>query len=409
MLPFRSLGAEFGDVDMLADGIVEDLIAALSHLRWFNVIARNSSFTYKHRLVPAPQVGKELGVQYVVEGAVRRAADQVRIMVQLVATETGSPVWADRFDGSIADVFSLQDQVVGRVVTAVEPNLRRAEIARLQRQPPTEVPQAYEIYLRALGSMHPMNSANCRAAITLLDQALQKDPTFGLALAASAWCRTWQVALNYASALDAKEETRILAHADAALAAAPDDPTVLAQVSFVFAYLAYRMHVAATLADRAVALHPNSALARAAAGWVSLYNRQPEAAIEHFDCAIKVDPLDPASGEPLVGITLAMMLAGQVEAAVDWGQRCAASNPNSVAAQRALVAALGNAGRQAPAEVARLVELAPGYNTTDYRRLRGRMADHPMTIVMQEGLRRAGLPDAPAAGQSPVSGRSGTV
>jgi TolB-like protein/Tfp pilus assembly protein PilF len=391
VLPFRSLG-EDADQELLVDGVVEDLIAALSHLRWFFVIARNSSFAYKGRLVPAPQVGRELGVQYVVEGAVRRAGERVRITVQLVETASGTPAWADRFDGSLADVFSLQDQVVARIVAALEPNLRRAEVARLRRQPPAAAPRAYEAYLRATASLHPMTSTNCAAAIALLDQALEDDPGFGLALAAAAWCRMWRAAQDLTGALTPEEEAEMIRLAESALVAAPDDPTVLAQASMVFAWLGHRLQAAIGFSEQAVALHPNSALARAVAGWVRIYAAQPEPAKAQFEEAVRLDPLDPSVGEPMAGIAMAELLAGRVEAAIACGERAVAASPDCMTAHRALVAALGLAGRPAEAAVARMLALAPSFSLASYGRLRARHAAHPLHGMLMEGMRWAGVP-----------------
>jgi adenylate cyclase len=394
VLPFRSFGEEASQ-ELLADGMVEDLIAALSHLHWFFVIARNSSFTYKGRMVPAPQVGRELGVKYVVEGALRCVADRVRITVQLVETESGRPVWADRFDGSRANVFELQDEVVARVVAALEPNLRRAEIARLRRQPPTDVPRAYENYLRALASMHPMTAAKCAAAIELLNQALADDPGFSLALAASAWCRMWRVAQDLTGDITPEARAEMIELSEAALAVAPDNPTVLAQVSLVFSYLAHRRLTAIALAEKAVALHPNSALARAVAGWAQLYAVKPEEAIVHFTEAVRLDALDPSTGEPMAGAALAELLAGRLETAIEWGERAVAVSPHCMTAHRARVAALGVAGHQAAAAVAQMMALAPGFSLAGYATLRQHYAEHPLQRILIDGLRRAGVPELP--------------
>jgi TolB-like protein/Tfp pilus assembly protein PilF len=394
VLPFLSLSDEPGQ-DLLADGMAEDLITALSRIRWFHVIGRNSSFTYKGRTVPAPQVGRELGVRYVVEGVVRRAADRVRVTVQLVEVETGTPVWADRFDGTTEDVFGLQDRVVARIVGALEPSLRRAEVARLHRQPPTAVPRAYEAYLRATARMHPMTEANCAAALELLEQALAQDRGFALALAAAAWCRMWRVAQDFTGEVTPEEEVRTIALAEAAVAAAPDDPAVLAQAALVFAYFAHRRQAALAFAERAVELHPNSALARSVAGWVQLYDGRAEAAIPHFAEALRLDPLDPAAGEPMAGTAMAHLLAGRLEAAIEWGERAVAASPERTTAHRALVAALGVAGRPAGVAAGRMLALAPGFTVAGYARLRHRHAEHPLSALVNEGLRRAGVPEGP--------------
>jgi TolB-like protein/DNA-binding SARP family transcriptional activator len=392
VLPFRSLGAE-AERDLLADGMVEDLIAALSNLRWFFVISRNSSFTFKDRMVPAPQVGRELGVRYVVEGAVRHIGERVRITVQLVETDSGMPVWADRFDGSVEDIFSLQDQVVARIVAALEPNLRRAELARLRRQPPTAVPRAYESYLRATACMHPMTPDNCAAAMELLDQALRDDAHFGLALAASAWCRVWRSIQDEHGTITREEADRTIMQAEAALAAAPDNPTVLAQVALVFCHLSYRRQAAPSLAEQAVALHPNSPLAQAVIGWVRIYTGDIEAAVPHFAKALQLDPLDPSAGEPMAGASFAELFAGRLEKAIELGERAVAASPTSLTAHRALVSALGNAGHEASAAVAKLRAIAPDFTLASYEKIRQRHSSHPYTEMVYNGLRRAGIPE----------------
>ncbi len=391
VLPFVSLGGD-PEQEYFADGMVDDLITALSRIRWFFVIARNSAFTYRGRAVPAPQVGRELGVRYVVEGAIRRAAGQVRVNVEVVEAESGTSVWANRFDGAEGDVFALQDRIVASVVGAVEPSLRRAELERVRRRRPTEQPDAYEAYWRASAALRTMTAANCALALGFLDQALAADPSFPLALAAAACCRGWRVSQAFEPSGDAGDAAQAIAQAEAAVAAGPDDPTVLAQVGLVFAFLGHRRLAALTFVERAVELHPNSALVRSAAGWVRLYQGDAEAALAHFAEAVRFDPLDPAVGEPLAGAAFAHLLADRVEEAVVWAERAVAANPDLASAQRVLAAALGAAARPEAAEAAaRLLAGRPGFNLADYAHAR---TAHPTLLrVVSDGLRRAGVPE----------------
>jgi tetratricopeptide (TPR) repeat protein len=248
------------------------------------------------------------------------------------------------------------------------------------------------VYLRATARMHPMTLENCDAAIALLDEAIAADPGFGPALGAAAWCRMWRAAQDPAGAT-AAEEAEMVRLAEAALAAAPDDPAVLAQASLVFNLLGHRAQATLDIAERAVSLHPNSGLARAAAGWVQLHAGTPEAAAAHFEASLRVDPLDPASGEPMAGIAMARLLEGRLGDAVAWGERAAAASPANMTAHRALVAALGAAGRPAAAEVARMLALRPGFTLAGYARLRRRYAAHPLQRALVEGMRRTGVPE----------------
>ncbi len=400
VMPFRNLGGGPDD-DRFADGMVEDLITALSRIRWFFVIAGSSSLTYRGRAVPAPQIGRELGVRYVIEGAVRRGAGaRLRVNVELVETATGAPCWAERFDGAADDAFAMQDRLVASIVAAVEPSLQRAEIERVRRIRPTEAPHAYEAYLRALGQMHPMTEANCAAALGVLEGALAADPGFALALAVAAWCRMWRISQGFADGAAREEAGRAIAQAEAAATAAPDDPTVLARAGIVFAYLAHRRPAAVAMAERAVALTPNSALTRTSAGWTLLYEGEAEAAIEHFAEALRLDPVSPDAGNAMAGSAFAELVAGRPGRAVDCGLRAVAASPDLLTAHRALVAALGAAGMPASAALARLLALDPGFNLADYARLRGGHVGRPLFARANEGLRRAGVPERPGASRA---------
>jgi len=399
VLPFRTLGSD-PDQAHIADGIVEDLITALSRIRWFFVLARNSAFSFRGREVSAQEIGRELGVRYVITGSLRCAGGRGRVNVELVDTHDGVPAWSERFDHPLDDVFALQDRIVGSIVAALEPGLRRAEIERLRHRP-TELPRAYEAYLRAMARMHPMTRDNCDVAIGFLDQALAIDPDFALALAAAANCRMWRVSQSFPTdmAAEADEAIRL---AEAALACARDDPQVLALTASVFVYLAHRLEVALLLARRAVDLHPNSAMTRSVAGWAHLYSDDPEAAIPHLEEAARLDPLDPGAGEPLTGLSYAHLAAGRPDQALRWAERAIAASPERLSAHRAHVAALGTTGRPAEAAAAHLLELDPAFNLTDYGRLHSRRANTRLLAVVVEGLRRAGIPERPRPTTKPA-------
>jgi len=190
VLPFTNLSGD-PEQDYFADGMVEEIITALSRLRWLFVIAHNSSFTYKGRPVDVRQVGRELGVRYVLEGSIRKAADRVRIIGQLIDASTGAHIWADRFDGAMEEVFDLQDQVTASVVGAIAPEMEQAEIERASRKP-TESLDAYDLHLRALALRDKHTDESVREAIALLKRALEIDPNYAPAKAAIGWSRVHQ-------------------------------------------------------------------------------------------------------------------------------------------------------------------------------------------------------------------------
>jgi adenylate cyclase len=387
VLPFRNLGGD-AEQAFFADGLVEDLTTALSRVRWFTVIARDSAFALRNRDLTPMAVGRELSVRYMVTGAVRRAVGRVRVNVGLIRTQDGKEVWSERFDGADDDIFTLQDQIVARIVAAVEPNLRRSEIEEVRRRP-TDRRDAYEAYLRAIWRMHPMTRENCEAALDWLGQAIALDPSFPLALAAAGWCRMWQVSQAFPDA--EKNEAKPIRLAETALTHGASEPTVLSQVGVVFAYLVHRRSTALELVERAVALHPNSALTRASAGWVQLYEDQAERAIEHFDQAVHLDPIDPGAGEPLTGMAYAYLLLEQPDEALVWAERSVSHSADRLSARRALVAALGAAGRPAEKALAELMTRDPDFTIAQFMRINGRRVGRRVVSKVVEGFERAGV------------------
>jgi adenylate cyclase len=249
VLPFTNLSGD-PEQDYFADGIVEDIITALSRIRWLFVIARNSSFTYKGRVVDVKQVGRELGVQYVLEGSVRRAANRVRITGQLIDAASGAHLSADYFDGSLEDIFELQDKVAVSVAGVIEPALRDAELRRSVRRPTTDL-TAYDLYLRARAELWPLEKDGIPRALDLFGQALERDPSYGPALGLAAICHTMLHVSGWTNDPEASRREG-LDLARRALRVAGDDPAILADAANSLAYFGEDIAAALALIDRAL-------------------------------------------------------------------------------------------------------------------------------------------------------------
>ncbi len=255
VLPFANLSGD-PEQDYFADGMVEEITTALSRVRWFFVIARNSSFTYKGRAVDVKQVGRELGVRYVLEGSVRKADERVRITAQLVETETGAHVWADRFDGVIANIFDLQDEITASVVGAIEPQLRDAELVRAARHRPTN-PTAYDCFLRGMARYYTESREENDATMGLLRSAIASDPDFAPPYGLAAQCCLYRIAQGWSE--NSRSDCRVgieMAKTGARLGAG--DPTVLAMSGHSLGYLSDEYDLSLSLTEQALALNPNS-------------------------------------------------------------------------------------------------------------------------------------------------------
>ena len=313
VLPFQNMSGD-PEQEYFADGMVEEIITALSRIRWLFVIARNSSFTYKGKAVDVRQVARELGVRYVLEGSVRKGGDRVRITGQLIDALTGIHLWADRFDGALNNVFDLQDQVASSVAGAIEPKLRKSEIERAHRKP-TESLDAYDLYLRALALRDRPTAESVPEAIMLLRQALAIDPNYAPAKAAIGWFRVHEAAhgRNPVSEADAAEAVAL---ARQTLETGKDDLDVLWMAASTLLLLAGDPDVAASAIDRALMLNPNAALAWALRGFVLSRRGQSDAAIEACERAMRLSPLDPLRRVFTMGIGLAHQVAGRDEEAL---------------------------------------------------------------------------------------------
>src|SRR5438045_2943973 len=289
VLPFQNISGD-PEQEYFVDGMVEEIITTLSRIRWVFVIARNSSFAYKGKAVDVKRVGRELGVRYLLEGSLRKSGNRVRITGQLIEAETGAHLWADRFEGSLEDVFELQDQVASSVAGVIEPTLQAAEIRRSLERPKSDL-SAYDLYLRAL-SHYERGRAGVQRALELLVQAIERDPGYGPALALAAHCH--QVLDIIGRAQDrAANRSECIDLARRALGVTRDDPDVLGRVAFAFGYFGEDLDAAIALIDRAKELNPNFALGWFRSGWLRLWQGEPQLAIDHFQTALRLSLRNP--------------------------------------------------------------------------------------------------------------------
>lgn len=375
-----------------SDGITEDIITALSRVKWFFVIARNSSFAYKGRAVDVKQIGRELGVRYVLEGSVRKAGERVRITGQLIQAEMGTHIWADRFDGQAADVFDLQDKVVTSVVAAIEPSLRLAEIDRAYRKP-TDRLDAYDLYLRALPHFYSLAREGVDAAIAALDRAIAIDPRFALAKALAARCYAWRNPQGWAARPE-EEKALAVRLGREALQDGGDDPTVLWMVGFALWQLRVDLDGALELYDRALELNANCAQAHTLRGWALATAGRLEEATASLSLALRLSPIDPETFFTMSALGWTCFVAGRFDEAVKWTARALRDRPGFGPALRFHAASLVGLGRldEARATIAHLLALEPGLTASELRH-RAPVFDAKLMDAFVNALRQAGLPE----------------
>jgi TolB-like protein/class 3 adenylate cyclase len=341
VLPFANLSGD-ADQEYFADGMVEEIITALSRIRWLFVIARNSSFTYKGQAVDVKQVGRDLGVRYVLEGSVRKGGNRVRITAQLIEAETGSHLWADRFEGSMEDVFDLQDRVASSITGAIEPTLQDAEV-RYAAEHRASDPTAYDLYLRALAGVSIYTPEWIGEALGLLDLALAREPGYGPALALAA---SYRVDLdNFGSDNAAANRALAVELARRALNAGSDDPRVLGRAAMVLGRYGDSLEAALALIDRALALNPSYADGWYHSGWLRLFDGDLEKAIEHFEVSLRLNPRD-RRGFHLCGIGTAQFLGRRFDEAVATLRVSLEELPAFTPTYRALAASYALLGRR---------------------------------------------------------------
>jgi TolB-like protein len=380
--------------EYFADGMVEEIITALSRFKALFVIARNSSFTYKGRAVDIKQVGRELGVRYVLEGSVRKSANRVRITGQLIDAATGAHLWADRIDGGLGDIFDLQDQVTESIVGAIAPAVEKAEIERAKRKP-TESLDAYDHYLRGLASSYRLaNRQAWKEALRLFRKAIELDPNFASAYSFAAVSYTW-AKTNGWSSITPNDIVEVKKLAQRAVELGKDDVIALAASGYVQAFVARDLGVGAALIDRALVLNSNSAEGWFWGGWVKNWLGEPEAAIDRFARAVRLNPLGPLVIGVRAGISHAHFFLGRYDEAVSWASTALQDNPDFQPALRIDAAGNAMAGRleQASQAVARLRQLNPKVRVSNLKDFLGPYRRAEDLSRYEEGLRRAGLPE----------------
>jgi adenylate cyclase len=287
VLPFQNMSGD-QEQEYFVDGLVEDIITALSRFKSLFVIARNSSFAYKGKSPDVRQVGLELGVRYVLEGSVRKAGNRLRITAQLIDANTGTHAWADRFEGALEDVFALQDEVTVKVVVAIEPQVERAEIARARRTPRGNT-DAYDCYLRGLACLYPVTVDGLGEALRHFENTIALEPDYALPYAMSMWCRANRVAFGLVEDIE-RERSEVARLWRVVERVRPDDGFALSQAAWAVAYLLRDLVSAKDLIDQAVELNPNLATAWTNNGWINVWLGHPEVALEHLGRAERLDP-----------------------------------------------------------------------------------------------------------------------
>jgi len=391
VLPFDNLSGD-PEQEYFADGVVEDITTALSRMRWLFVIARNSSFTYKGRTVDAKQIGRDLGVRYLLEGSVRKSANRVRITGQLIDASSGGTLWADNFDGSLDDIFDLQDQVTSIVVGAIAPKLEQAEINRAKRKP-TDSLDAYDYFLRGMANFYQARRDATSEALRLFLRAIELDPGFASAYGLAAWCYTWRKINGWMTdrAQEIAEGSRLARRAGEL---GKDDAIALARGGHALGFLVGDLDTGMAFVDRAIQLNPNLATAWVLSGLLRFYRGETDLAIEHLARAMRMSPLDPALYQMRVGTGFAHLLAGRFDDACLWAEKAFRDEPYYLPAAAVTAASHALAGRPEEARnaMARLREIDPALHLSTLKDwFPIRRPEH--FSIWANGLRKAGLPE----------------
>lgn len=391
VLPFTNLSGD-PEQEYFADGIVEDIIAGLSRLRWLFVIARNSSFVYKGKNVDIKQIGRELGVRYVLEGSVRKSANQLRITSQLADTATGASLYANRFDGMLVEVFELQDRVTESVVGAIAPQVEQAEIGRAQRK--TENLDAYDYYLRGLAPFYEFTRDGTDKALAAWQRSVELDPDFALAYGMSALVHFRRKSFSWFT--DPEDErvqcARLARHA---IRSGQGDAVALGHAGLSIAYVGWELEEGAASTERAVRLNPNLASTQYASGWTKVWLGEPDAGIAHFEQAIRLSPTDPLLMVMHTGIAQAQFFAGRYDEASARADAFLSGHPNRTPILRIGAASHAAAGRLDKARelIVRLRQQDPSLRLSSLNTVLGPYRDQDFLARYEDALRKAGLPE----------------
>ncbi|WP_085695327.1 MULTISPECIES: winged helix-turn-helix domain-containing protein [unclassified Pseudomonas] len=391
VLPFQNLSGD-PEQDYFADGMAEDIITALSRLRWLFVIARNSSFTYKGRAVDTRSVGQELGVRYVLEGSVRKCGNKVRITGQLIDASSGMHLWAERFEGQLDDIFELQDRIAESVVGAIAPQLERAEIERAKRKP-TDSLDAYDYYLRATAKLHIATREAIDESLALFYRAIELDPEFASAYGMAAWCHFWRK-LNGWMTDRPREIAEGARLARMAVELGRDDAVALTRSGHALAHLTGDVDGGIALLDRARLLNPNLAPAWYLGGILRAMRGETDASIQNLEHAVRLSPLDPEMFRMQVGMAIAHFFAGRFEIAAGYAEQSVGNLPSLLPAVALMAAshALGGRMDKAGPVMARLLELDPTLRVSRLKEWLPIQRPEDVALFI-EGLRLAGLPE----------------
>lgn len=391
VLPFDNLSSDPAQ-EYFADGIVEDIITALSRFRSFAVVARNSSFVYKGRAVDIRQVAQELGVRYVLEGSVRLGSDRLRVVAQLIDSQTGSHIWAEKFDGAAAEIFDMQDQITESVVAVIEPQIRQAEIERSRRERPGSL-AAYDLYLRAVPRFYSETPGDNAEAFRLLNQAIAMEPDYAAALVMAAGALSNQISMGW-PALVAHNRKRWAELTEAALAHGSNDATVLSHAGVMLIHVAHDYDRGMRLIERALEANPNNIKVLVNAGISHLHCGAVDAAIRLSERALRLSPGDADGHFCMTTIAHARMIIGDYAGALEWAERAQSLNVRNNATHWMLIAANAQLdhmveARRRAAEFHTMVPevtlatIVAGQPRKDPERLR----------PILEGLRKAGMPE----------------
>jgi TolB-like protein/Flp pilus assembly protein TadD len=386
-LPFNNMSGD-PEQEYFCDGIVEEIITGLSRIKWVFVIARNSSFVYKGRAVDIKQIGRELGVRYVLEGSVRKAGSRVRITAQLIEAETGAHLWAERYDRPFDDIFAVQDEITMCVVGAIEPSLRKAEIDRVRRQRPSNV-NAYDLVLRSLPFVYALMPQHAENAIPLLRDALKLEPHYGLAHALLSWC--FHVRFNRGGA---READRVVAirHAHEAIAHGGDDATALAVAAFVIALDEHDAAMALKLFDQALTLSSSNIFALTGSAVTLAWMGNAEKTIERAKQALRFSPFDSLNFRANSAMSIAHFYCGRYAEAVDEARTAVGTNPFFSISRAVLAASLLRLGRVEEARLAArsVLDCEPSFKI---QTLSNVALEPAVFIALSDAWRELGLPE----------------
>jgi TolB-like protein len=388
VLPFSNLSGDPGQ-EYFADGMVEDIIAGLSRIKWLFVVARNSSLTYKGKAVDVKRVGRELGVRYLLQGSLRKDGNRVRISAQMIEAETGGQLWSERYDRPLDDIFALQDEIALSVVGAIEPSLRRAEVERVKRKRPDSL-DAYDLVLRAQPDVYSGMPEPVTKALVLLERSLALDPTYALAHAFSAQCHH---SIFLRAGLHEENRVASIRHAQASIVHGQDDALALTFAGFSIGMDGHDHAAAFAAFDAALAVSPSSALTYILGSVIRAWTGEAERAIEWSERAMRLSPFDPWAFAAFHSLTLGHFHRGRYAEAANAAHKAVQSNPAHSISYMLLAASLAKLGRieEAKAAAARVLELQPAFRYS--RQFAGVDCAPALAASLSEALRFTGLPE----------------